>query len=250
MVDHKLPPNLTEADWKAKKGIIAKMAGETNIGAALKKLDDRWKKLPWDDLEPGLAWSKQKLRRSSANLPTLMAEVKKQWPKVGDVQKELFAIRDLCDKIAAEWKRKPLIPASSRKHVEGMSAAAEKLFYEMKSLDLPWKKEATEIEAHEKKVKENGLKAMKPYFKSLKDNAKQVTDPESYRGAGTKGFHQNVRGLSVAISKSGEPTWIGWGKTNWTAMAQDGFLPKNDQDVQVKVKQVLTALAELEKMVG
>jgi hypothetical protein len=47
-----IPKNLTLADWNAKKGIIAKMAGETGIGAELTKLKTEWAKIPWDERDP------------------------------------------------------------------------------------------------------------------------------------------------------------------------------------------------------
>src|SRR5947208_3122160 len=41
------PKILTDADWQANKGKIAKIAGETGIGALMKKCEAAHKKVEW-----------------------------------------------------------------------------------------------------------------------------------------------------------------------------------------------------------
>jgi hypothetical protein len=50
-----IPKILALTDWTAKQGVIAGMACETGIGAALTKLKTAWAKIPWDELDPDVA---------------------------------------------------------------------------------------------------------------------------------------------------------------------------------------------------
>src|SRR5262245_15386043 len=51
-----LPRNLTAREWRAKKGVMAKVAAEaTGLGAALDRLQQVWNQVPWQTVDPARA---------------------------------------------------------------------------------------------------------------------------------------------------------------------------------------------------
>lgn len=248
-----LPAVLTAADWNKKKGTIAKMAGETGIGAALTKLDAAWKRIAWDDLDPNKASYKLGGKVTVQGLQTLLPAAKKAAPTVEPARKELVAVRNLAESVAATWKKNPVIPSSSRKHLEDMAKQADQLFVALKSIDNDWKVFADGIRKEDARMQQMAMQVMKPYFTSLRTYASEIAKEPTvakYTGSGQKGFHQNVRGMNAALERSKNEAWIAWKDKNWKPLSQAGYLPKSDAEVIPKVREVLTKLKELEQLVS
>jgi len=250
-----IPKILTLTNWNAKKGVIAKMAGETGIGAALTKLKTEWAKIPWDELDPDEAVNKHAKngKMTIAALDQLEPVARANIRKVKPVQDQLKAIAKLTGQIETKWKASKVIPASSRKHVGDMKLAAQKLDIALKSIDNDWKDARERVSKEEERLKGIALSVIKPYFASLRqqgEELKRKPSAEAYFGKATKGFHQNVRGLNAALDRSRDDNWIAWKNQHWKPLSQDGFIPKSDDQVVAKVDRVLDVLDQLEKLIG
>ena len=119
-----IPEILTQKSWDKNKGTVAKMAGETGVGAALKKLAELHAKTDWKKLDYGVP---------SDGFSMTSAEAKKHFEagkafankELIAVSNEFKAVRDLCEATAKKFKANKLIPAASIKHVEEMQKAAD-----------------------------------------------------------------------------------------------------------------------------
>src|SRR2546425_12554776 len=117
-----LPKILTVADWNSKKGTIAKMAGETGIGAALAKLKVEWDKIDWSQLDPDEAVNKHAKngKMTVAALDLLEPVAKANIGKINAVRTQLKAVETLTGQIETKWRASKVIPSSSRVHVGNM----------------------------------------------------------------------------------------------------------------------------------
>jgi hypothetical protein len=249
-----LPKILTVTDWNAKKGVIAKMAGETGIGAQLTELKGVWEKTPWQVLDPDQAVLAAKVTRgSSALIDTLQPAAKAQYGKIEALRKELFAFADFADKVEAKFKKSKVIPSSSTRHVKNMAAEARNFATSLKNIGEDWANVRKLYADQEAKNKAMALQTIKPYFVSIRDYGKQALKNPTvaqYKGEAKKGFHQNIRGISAALDRMQDPALAAWKDTNWRPLAIDSFIPKNDGEVSPKVNFVLGKVDELERMVG
>ncbi|MBK8834451.1 MAG: hypothetical protein IPO29_06180 [Anaerolineae bacterium] len=107
-----IPVILTVADWNAKKGTIAKMAGETGIGAALAKLKVEFDKVPWDVLDPDSAYrANTKTGKGTLALAQKLGPIAiSNQSKLEPVRKQLQAIKTLTETIEKKWKASKIIP--------------------------------------------------------------------------------------------------------------------------------------------
>ena len=250
-----LPKILTVADWNSKKGVIAKMAGETGIGAALAKLKTTWDKVEWDVLDPDAAVLKNSKtgKMTLELLEKLEPIAAKNINKIEPVRKELKAVADLTEKIAAKWKTSKIIPSSSRKHVETMHTTADQMWIQLKSIDNDWKAARQRVGKEEERLRGIALNAIKPYFASIREFAKEVKSTptvEKFTGEAKTGLYQNIRGLNAALDRSKRTDWIEWKDKHWKPLSQASFLPKDNSEVAAKVDKVLDVLDELEKLIN
>jgi hypothetical protein len=249
-----LPKILTVQDWNAKKGTIAKMAGETGIGAALAKLKTEWDKVPWNILDPDAAMSAAgKGRQSVALLDQCMKAAQSNIGKLEPVRKQLSVIEKLAQKIEADWQKNKLIPASSRKHVGTMKVDAEKFSIALKSVDNDWLNRRKQLVADEARMKGIARSALNNQIASIKKFAVDVRKTPTvvaYMGQGTTGFNQSVRGLNASLARMQDPAIVDWKDKNWNALAAQDFWPKQDAEVDRKVATVLQKLKELEGLLA
>ncbi len=254
-----LPKILTPADWNSKKGVFAKMAGETGMGAALTKLGTAWGKVKWNLVDPdeGIrlkagATGKQTTAAYNLAEPLALVEI----GKVPAVRTELRAVNKLAGELEIKWKASKTIPSSSRVHVSNIKTASLTLYNEL-ALDkftAEWSVAKQRLADKEKLLKDQALKVIKPYFVSIRQFGKEAKENPTVAnyggGTATKGFHQNVRGLNAALDRSQEPAWILWKDQHWKPLSQAGYLPKQDSEVVAKVDKVLDVLDDLERLIG
>ena len=148
MAPKKIPVILTDADWQKKKGVIAKAAGKTGIGPAMKAMEAEWKKVDWDDLDPNLVWAKTGMQRTPANFPAAFKVAKTAYGKVTALRSKVKSLADLAEKTEAKFKSSKVIPSSSREHVGKIAKAADQLWIELKSIDQVWLAEEKAVKAH------------------------------------------------------------------------------------------------------
>jgi hypothetical protein len=252
-----LPVILTVADWNNKKGVIAKMAGETGIGAELAKVKVVYDKIVWADLDPDAAMIKadpKTGRQTLALWEKARLEVQRDhYPKVEALRKALLAFNLLAGRIQTKWKASKVIPSSSRKHVENMENAASLLIVQLKNVDGDWQKAKVRISVAEKRLRDIALQRIKPYMTSIKEfGAALKKDPtvDGFVGGAKTGFYQNIRGLSTALERSQNDELINWMGPNWKPMAQAGYVPKQNSEVLAKVNHVLDKVTELERLIA
>ena len=250
-----IPLILTVADWNAKKGVIAKMAGETGIGAALAKLKTEFDKVDWALIDPDAATTKfaPNGKMTMEALEELEPKAKLNIAKLNPLRTQLKAVRDLCGTIETKWKTSKVIPSSSRAHVGSMKTTADQMFIALKSVDNDWKAARQRVEKEEERLRLIAISVIKPYFISIRANGVEVKrNPTvaTYTGGAGKGFHQNIRGMNAALDRSKNPGWIAWKNIHWKPLAQDAYKPDADNQVVAKVNNVLSVLDDLEAELG
>jgi len=126
------PKELTDAAWQKQKGLIAKAAGETGVGAALKKAETLYKAIKWERFDPFMG---PKLGTFDELEEAFDAARKEYAAKVEPLRKALFDARDKAEAAAKTFKSNKLIPADARKATDTIIKSAERFAVELKSMD-------------------------------------------------------------------------------------------------------------------
>ncbi len=130
---HRLPPVLTEASWNKNKGTIAKMAGETGIGAQMKKVDTAYNKIVWAKFD---AAAIGKTATSAQDVDDAVDAAKKHFTAVVEpLRTELRKLGDLATETEKKFAKNKLIPKSSTQHVGTIAKTAKDFAVELKSFD-------------------------------------------------------------------------------------------------------------------
>ncbi len=130
-----LPAILTESDWDRNKGVIAKLAGETGIGAALKNVKRAFDAVDWKKFDPALACAGA---AAPSDVDRALNELASEYRgKVEPLRNELSKVHDLGNQIATKFKSNKLIPASSTEYVTKLASAAMMLMAQLKPLGTP-----------------------------------------------------------------------------------------------------------------
>ena len=231
------PKMLTNKVWQKKKGKIAKIAGKTGIGAAMKRSKAAYKKVEWEKFDPYMALSKGD--RTVENIDALWDDAKKEYSsKVEPLRKTVRDLRDLATEVGKKWKKKKTIPKKSRKYVKAVAKEADRFFIELKSIDdKPFRKMKKDVMAREK----GAVKGFKDAYKSIKSGLKKVKKDPDVKVCHDALF-QPLRAMGAAIADSKlRKAWLGrWGKISF-----EKHFPKQDKDVMAfhkKVKSELKAI--------
>ncbi|MEP7356588.1 MAG: hypothetical protein ABI847_05070 [Anaerolineales bacterium] len=143
-------------------------------------------------------------------------------------------------------------PALSTRATLAASAIAAALRKLAEAID-PANISLADFDAHKKEldaVAERAQITIKRLLPPLRSAAELVEDLPTVAGYTASGFHKQVVAVNTALGKSEDVTLKVWGQQNWAALAQPGFLPKQDGVVIKKVNQVLETLKELDELVG
>jgi hypothetical protein len=125
------PKILTDADWQKQKGIVAKMVGETGMGAAMQKCKAVYDTINW---MPLTALSTYKNEEALAQAK---AAAMQEGKKFETFRTALFALRDHAKKVHDKFKAHKLIPKASSDHVAAIIAACEQTAVAAKSQGGP-----------------------------------------------------------------------------------------------------------------
>jgi|GEM_PF-6863351 len=250
-----VPKGLTDAEWQKEKGKIAKLAGKTGVGEALKKFQASYKAIDFSKFDAKMACP-------GAKLPSVVSEALKtarsyHADKVEKARNDLKDARDTANDTAKAFKKNKLIPSSATKAAETIAKAADQFYIVMKKDSVYftecWKSFQDLIDELERRAEE-GRKSLAGYIVSIeKDGADVLKNPTGpqYHGSATKGFHQGIRGLNAALATQDDPTLKDFhGK--WKVFSQDGYKPKVDAAESVikeKVNKVLQTLQSLKPLV-
>jgi hypothetical protein len=130
-----LPTILTESDWSRNKGTIAKIAGETGIGAALQNVKRAFDAVNWNRFDPEQACQGA---RAPSDIDRALTELANEFRgKVEPLRGELAKVHDLANNTATKFKANKLIAASSTEHVLKLGMAAMQFMAQLKLLGTP-----------------------------------------------------------------------------------------------------------------
>lgn len=237
------PDTLTNRHWQKQKGIVAKVVkGETGIGAALDRLEKAFKAVEWGYFDPRDA-EKMKKPRTSEALAERLEIAKTKGNQLENVRKEAFKVRDLCKAVGDKWAKSTVVPKSSRVHVQvTMVNAANQLALDIKSIDdTGYKAVQAEIDRVEK--------AANQMFEGWVDRLAKVipqAKKNPTRDFYSKNMHQQVRGLSTAISKM-EKYKKYHKQDDWNLLAGDRALENKDGEEMLKhIDKVEDALKKIQ----
>jgi hypothetical protein len=240
-------PILTDGDWQRQKGIVAKVVkGETGIGAALIKLKAAYDKVPWQYFDPTYAGPMPK-PRTRPELETRLKEAKAKGNLLEEFRKLCFTTRDLCKKVADDWKKNIVVPKSSREHVEKICKELENLALNTKSIGMDGfercEQEIIRVEATAKQM----VKGWVDRLGAVIPKVKTTPTVKFYKD----NMHQQVRGLGTAISKIDEYKKFYTGD-GWDKMVGDGFMSgvTDGEPVKKKVADVEKAYGKIKSAVG
>ncbi len=242
-----IPKSLTKAEWDRNKGVFAKMAGETGVGAAMKDVDDAYKAVTWTKFDALAAMPGVKL---ISVVEAGEKDATKETVKVELLRTAVKELRDLAAKTEQTFKKSKTIPASSAKYVGKVSADAD-LFWITLKLNSSYFTEAhktfTDLKADLLRRQQAGAAVLRTQIVALTHFGKELlANPtkELYLGSATKGFHQSIRGLSAGLAVQTDVGLVSF-RDKWRVFAQDGFKPTDDTQVKAKVITVLKELANL-----
>ena len=245
-----LSPTLTNTDWQKKKGKIAKMAGSTGIGPALKKVEASFKKVDFEKFDAKMACMSKKLRNEAGLEAARKAATAEYRSRVVSLRSEIDAVRKVTKKTADEWKKKKTIPSSSRKHVEQVYATADKLWIELKSLDNYFEYTAGLLQKEIEENKKKAVKMVSVWVKSIADGVKAVlANPtiEEYN----KSLHQKVRGMGTAVANLQDDErfkpWLKiWGNSGFASglsnTADEAAVKKQTTEIGTQLKKFVAAM--------
>ncbi len=186
------PAELLPATWDKNKGTVAKMAGETGIGAALTALKAKHAKIDWTLLT---AAGYGKLH-NAAEVDAAEKEAKSYYAKnVAPYADEARAVRELAKKVGAKFAANKLIPKNSTVTVLNIAKQADIVSVACKSLDDEWKtfpairaKLNKQIEDQKKLIGPNIVKLKKgllaciakpgkqSWFDNVRDNCRSINN--------------------------------------------------------------------------
>ena len=69
---------------------------------------------------------------------------------------------------------------------------------------------------------------------------------EAYVGTATDGFHQTVRTIGAALACQPDRDLLKFNNDTWNSFTQDAYKPKQDKEVEPKVKEVIAAVRGLD----
>jgi len=247
------PVILTNADWQKKKGTIAKIAGETGLGALMKKCEAEHKKQ--DFLNKFLANNNVDWRTIPADktreefVNELEPQLFKKFKTAAEpMRKLLVEIRDTAKKTAVAWKKKPLIPAASVKHVEAIAKAADYLYIAMKDNSDAVRDlfNFDRLRAELVKKRTESLKVLNIQIDQCEKGLAAALKNPTVKGWNDEGAHQGCRSVCNGMAAIGElkklyyATWQNFGDFYCKDIKDDD--PEMAKKVKAKVKTVSNEL--------
>ena len=246
------PAELTPAYWDKNKGTVAKMAGETGIGAALTKLKAAHAKIDWNLLT---AYGYGKLHdNSEINDAEKKAKAYYQ-SKVVPYATMAGGVMTLALGTAKKFQANKLIPKSSTATVAAIAKAADVVKVACKSLDVEFKtfaeyraKLAQQIEGQKKLIRPNIDKLEKGLAACIKNPTK-----DSWNDNCT----QQCRSINNGVQVNPEwkaaygKTWVKYdgvtffGKLKDEAKLDEKGKKKQAADIVAMCKEIQSALSTL-----
>lgn len=248
------PAILTNKDWQKNKGLLSKAAGETGVGAQMDKVQVAFNAVKWPTFYAHNVCSKENGVLLPGHVTAKIADITKEYSsKVEPLRKELEKLSKIADDTATAWKKSKTIPSSSTKHAAAVSTAASNFMTAVKSNGIYFTQVNTEFEAEKTRLQrlvDIAAKGVRTKIAQLKVDASGVIATPTvaqFTGTASAGFYQRIRGIGADLAAlSADPKIDAFRTSTWLGFAKAGFLPKKDEEVKPKVKEVLTKLPVLE----
>lgn len=246
------PSNLTPAFWDKNKGTVAKMAGETGIGAALAKLQATHARIDWNLLT---AYGYGKLH-DLGEIADAEKKAKAYYQsKVVPYAAQAGEVMALALATAKKFQANKLIPKSSTATVAAIAKAADVVKVACKSLDVEFKtfaeyreKLVAQIEGQKKLIRPNIDKLEKGLAACIKNPTK-----DSWNDHCT----QQCRSINNGVQVNPEwkavygKTWVKYdgvtffGKLKDEAKLDEKAKKKQAADIVAMCKEIQGELAKL-----
>jgi len=187
------PAILTDATWQKEKGKIAKLAGETGLGAALDACQKAYAAIDEIQFSPKMSYP---------DIPAIEKDwqaAKTEGAKFEGVRKLLFKARDVANTTAAKYKANKLIPSSSTEYAVKVGKECENFAFTLKSYgDVVFKAfEQKKVDwAHNQEILDQVLKSAVPKCRTGFAEVKKSPDSKTYSDK----CWQAVRGLGAQVA--------------------------------------------------
>ena len=187
------PSILTNATWQSEKGKIAKLVGETGLGAALDACQRAYDAVDGGKFSPKLTYP---------DLGAIDADwkiAKTEGAKFEGVRALLFKARDVANATAAKYKANKLVPSSSTQYATKVGKECENFAVVLRSYgDVVLKEfERAKVDfANKQKVLDAALKNAIPKCRTGFADVKRSPDANTYSAK----CWQDVRGLGAQVA--------------------------------------------------
>ena len=228
------PAELLPASWDKNKGTIAKMAGETGIGAALVKLKAKHAAIDWTLLTAG-GYGKL---HNVAEVDDAEKKAKSYYAaKIAPYSVEARAVRDLAKAVAVKFAANKLIPKASTVTVANIAKQADIVSVACKSMDEEEKTFAASRDKLAKQI-EGQMKLIRPNIEKLKKGIDACIKSPS-KQSWFDNVRDNCRSINNGVQVNPEwkklfgATWIKYdGDKFYTTLVDEAKLDEKKKKAQ------------------
>lgn len=237
----KYPAELLRANWDKNKGTVARLAGETGIGAALARLAARHAKVEWAKLSAmgyGKLHNPEEVNEAEKNAKAYHAA------NVAPYAAEARDVRDLAKEVAKKFAANKMIPKASTLIVLNIAKAADFVAVACKSMDEEF---ATFKAARDKLQKqiEDQKKMVGPNIDKLKKGLVAcIAKPTK------QGWYDHVRDNCRSINNGVQlnPSWKNRFGSSWVKHDGETFYNKLKDEAKLDEKAKKKQAEDIVKM--
>jgi hypothetical protein len=251
------PAALLATNWDKNKGTVAKIAGETGIGDALKKLKAQHASIDWGLLTANGYGKLHNL----AEVDDAEKKAKAYFQaKIVPYQSAARSVRDLANGVAKKFAANKLIPKSSTAYVSSIAQAADIVAVACKSMD----EEAKSFDVYRGKLQQQidgQQRLIRPNIAKLKSGlAACLKDPT--KDSWNKNAKQQCRSINNGVQVNPEwkkqfgAVWVKYdGETFFNKLKDEDKLDektkkKQADDIVAMCKEIQRELTTLERFFG
>lgn len=238
---YEYPKILTDADWQKNKGLVAKAGGETGIGAQLKKVKTAYDQVDWEKFNTFVIGGDFRVKTPD-DVDSKKQEAIEEYKKtVVKLRQELATVKSLASKVEVE-------------HAKKIEKAAEKMHLDLKDSSVYFTTVLKEFEQLKEKMQEGEVKKTetarklaKEYISSLRKKAMLVVD-EATPQKWNEFWSGPIRGLGLCLAKYPDEAVRNWYEKNFIKLTNNDFGTAEAGQITGRLKVVLFAAEQVEKM--
>lgn len=252
------PDTLTNKNWQKNKGLLAKAAGETGIGALMDGVQKAYNAVNWSIFYAKAVCTKDNGVLLPKHVTEKLELVKNEHrTKVEALRKEAHKLNAQAEKIAADWKKSKTIPSSSTKVVQTVAAVSDDFYIALKDNGVYFTQVIKDFDEEKQRLQrlvDIATKGIKEKIATLEKEGKEVyQNPtiEGFKGDAKSGFYQRIRGIGADLANLSTDEKISeFREKTWIKFTRADFLPKSVEEVKPKVKLVADAMPKLKELVA